>query len=109
MEGRRLLAVSREMLYRMNCLAMVYRVEKDKNILARINEEIQSVCSFSDWNPSHFLDVAEMSLAVSLALDWTAGKLPQETVKKAKIALVEKAIYPSFESRNEEWFFKTHN
>ena len=36
-EGRRLLAVSREMLYRMNVLATVHVVEKDPTVLKRIN------------------------------------------------------------------------
>ena len=60
-EGRRLLAVSREMLFRMNVLAMVYRINQDKKLLTRINEELTAVCKFTDWNPSHYLDVAEMS------------------------------------------------
>ena len=74
--GRRLLGTSREMLYRINMLGMVYRMEKDQKYLDRINDEVIAVCGFSDWNPSHFLDVAEMSMAVAFALDWTAGKLP---------------------------------
>ncbi len=74
--GRRLLATSREMLYRINMLGMVYRMEPNPKILARINDEVIAVCNFSDWNPSHYLDVAEMSMAVAFALDWTAGKLP---------------------------------
>ena len=96
LEGRRLLGVSREMLSRINSLAMVYRIEKDSKILARINEEVLAVCNFTDWNPSHYLDVAEMSMAVALALDWTAGKLPKSTIELAKTALIEKGIKPSW-------------
>ncbi len=81
--GRRLLGVSREMLYRINMLGMVYRIEKDERVLNRINDEVLAVCKFSDWNPSHFLDVAEMSMAVAFALDWTAGDLPASTVEVA--------------------------
>ena len=36
--GRRLLGVSREMLWRMNMLAMVYRIDKDEKTLQRINK-----------------------------------------------------------------------
>lgn len=109
LEGRRLLHVSREILYRMNCLAMVYRVEKDKKILTRIDDEIRSVSQFSDWNPSHFLDVAEMSLAVSIGLDWTAGDLPKTTIEIAENALIDKAIETSFESKNGGRFYGTNN
>ena len=96
LEGRRLLGVSREMLYRINMLGMVYRFEKDAKVLARINDEVVSVCNFTDWNPSHYLDVAEMSMAVAFALDWTAGKLPKSTIELAKNALIEKGIKPSW-------------
>ncbi len=108
--GRRLLGVSREMLYRINMLGMVYRIEKDPKILQRINEEVVAVCNFSDWNPSHYLDVAEMSMAVAFALDWTAGKLPKSTIELAKTALIEKGIKPSYNKKgNTGWVTGTNN
>lgn len=111
MEGRRLLGTSREMLYRITCLGMVYRIDKDPKVLDRINEELMAVCSFSDWNPSHYLDVAEMSLAVALALDWTAGELPKSTVNKAIAALIEKGIKPSWPENGKTpgWAYGTNN
>lgn len=96
MVGRRLLHTSREMLYRVNMLGVVVLVEGDENILKRLDREILAVCAFSDWNPDHFLDVAEMSLAVALALDWADGRLPESTVEIAKTALVEKGLRPSW-------------
>jgi len=110
-KGRRLLGVSREMLRRMNMLGMVYRIEKDRKVLERINEEVLAVCSFSDWNPSHFLDVAEMSLAVSFALDWTAGDLPASTIKLAKEALIKKGIKPSWQENEggPDWAYGHNN
>ena len=88
--GKRLLSVSREMLYRMNMLGMVYRIDKDPEILKRINDELVAVCNFSDWNPSHFLDVGEMAMAVAIGLDWTAGDLPKSTTELAQNALIQK-------------------
>ena len=111
LEGRRLLGVSREMLYRINMLGMVYRIEKDATILDRINKEVIAVCNFTDWNPSHYLDVAEMSMAVALALDWTAGKLPKSTIEMGKTALIEKGIKPSWPAngKNPGWAYGTNN
>jgi hypothetical protein len=110
LEGRRLLGVSREMLYRMNMLGMVYRIEKDSKVLNRINEEVVAVCNFTNWNPSHYLDVGEMSMAVAIALDWTAGKLPKSTIEMAKTALIEKGIKPSWpESGNQPGWAFGHN
>ncbi len=111
LEGRRLLGVSREMLYRINMLGMVYRIEKDDKVLKRINDEVIAVCNFTDWNPSHYLDVAEMSMAVALALDWTAGDLPKSTIELAKSSLIEKGIKPSWpeNGRNPGWAYGVNN
>lgn len=109
--GRRLLSVSREMLYRMNMLGMVYHIDRDPAVLKRINDEVVAVCNFSDWNPSHFLDVAEMSMAVAIALDWTAGRLPKTTIELAKTALIEKGIKPSWPENGKPpwWAYGTNN
>ena len=109
MVGRRLLSTSRDMLYRMNVLGMVYRIERNADILTRINKEVRAVCQFTDWNPDHFLDVAEMAMAVSLALDWTAGDLQPETIDLAKTALIEKGILPSYEAAEYNWWIDGDN
>ncbi len=96
LEGFRLLAVSREMAERMGILCMVYRIEKNPLILKRIDAELQAVCNFKEWNPQHFLDVAEMSFAVAIATDWAGEALPGSTLKLAKKSIIEKGIMPSF-------------
>ena len=68
-----------------------------------------AVCNFTDWNPSHFLDVAEMSMAVAFALDWTAGDLPQSTIKMAQTALIEKGINPSYNPKGNTGWINGHN
>lgn len=108
--GRRLLATSREMLYRMNMLGMAYRMENDPILLERINDEVLAVCNFSDWNPSHYLDVAEMAMAVAFAVDWTGDQLPKSTVRAAGQALIDKGIKPSYnKAGNTGWILGTNN
>lgn len=109
MEGRRLLGTSREMLYRMNILAMVYRIEKDPAILKRINNELIAVCNFTDWNPSHYLDVAEMAMAVAIGIDWAGNDLPRSTVDLALNSLIEKGIKPSYAPKGMSWIKNTNN
>lgn len=109
MEGRRLLGISREMLYRMNVLSMVYRMEKDPAILKRIDDELKAVCNFSDWNPSHYLDVAEMSLALAIAVDWVGHALPGATVNLVKTSLIEKGIKPSFPDKGTPGWVNNNN
>lgn len=105
------LGISRDFLYRMNVLAMVYRIERDPKILQRINDEVVAACNFPTWNPRHFLDVGEMSLAIALALDWTAGKLPNSTITLAKKSLIEKGINPSWpeDGKTPRWVYGTNN
>ena len=111
LEGFRMLAVSEEMVNRAGILGMVYRINKDPEILKRLNEEIVSVCHFEDWNPQHFLDVAEMSFAVALAIDWTGEWLPASTVELAKESLIEKGLKPSYKERDGHgmWWITSHN
>jgi hypothetical protein len=107
--GRRLLGTSREMLLRMTVLSMVYRIEKEPAILNKIDAELRAVCNFPDWHPSHFLDVAEMALAVAIAVDWTGSWLPAETVTLARKSLIEKGINASFVKGSSGWVSGTNN
>lgn len=91
-----MLHVSRGFLRRINMLGTVYLMEKDERMLAGINREVIAVGNFVDWNPSVYLDVAEISMAMALALDWTADALPESTIQMAKKALIEKGIQPSW-------------
>jgi hypothetical protein len=111
LEGFRLLAVSREMVERMGVLCMVYRLDKGDKTLKKIDDELKNVCAFQDWNPQHFLDIAEMSFAVALAIDWVGEALPKATVDLAKTALIEKGIKPSFNASGERmsWINGTNN
>lgn len=77
MEGRRLLHVSRRALYRINTLALAYRLYGDRRHLERAVAEMRAVCAFSDWNPAHFLDVGEMSLDVATGYDWLYDELDE--------------------------------
>lgn len=107
--GRRLLGTSREMLRRMSILSMVYRIDRDPAVLKKINEELLAVCNFPDWHPSHYLDVAEMALAVAIAVDWTGSFLPKSTADLAKKSLIEKGINPSFGNNDPGWVNGNNN
>lgn len=105
------LGISRNFLYRINMLAMVYLLEERSDVLQRINDEVTAACNFPSWNPRHFLDVGEMSLAISLALDWTHGDLPASTIELAKNALINKGIMPSWPASGETpgWVTSSNN
>src|SRR5687767_12193757 len=60
-EGRRLLGVSRECLSRVMHLAFAFRMTGERKYLDSAVRQMLTVAAFEDWNPSHFLDVAEMT------------------------------------------------
>ena len=86
-EGKRLLTVSRTALYRIATLAMAYRLYGNKAHLDRAVTEMRAVCAFEDWNPSHFLDVGEMSLAVAVGYDWLYNDIDEATRKEIAAGL----------------------
>jgi len=108
--GKRLLSVSRDAVWRMSTLALVYRIDRKEAYLEKLETELESVCGFGDWNPSHFLDVAEMSHAVALAIDW-AGEWMDPRIKDLALeALTEKALKASIAaSKQNMWVNDHHN
>lgn len=103
-DGKRLLAVSRLALTRIFFLSYSYRLTEDKKYLKRAEEEILAVSNFEDWNPSHFLDVGEMSMGVAIGYDWLYNDLKKSTIKKIREAIVEKAFEPA-ENDQYAWFY----
>ena len=95
-QGRRLLAVSRKALTRLYYLSYSYRMTGDARYLHRAEEELLAVCAFDNWNPSHFLDVGEMCMAVAIAYDWLYDHLQEDTRQQVRAAIVEKAFAPSY-------------
>jgi hypothetical protein len=75
--GPRLLDVSRELLNRTTHLAIAYHFTGDKKYVNAAVSNMRTVCEFSDWNPSHFLDVAEMSNGVAIGYDWLYSVIPE--------------------------------
>ena len=68
--GPRLLAQSRRCLERVYTLALLYRLHGRKPYLDRAIQELSAAADFKDWNPSHFLDTAEMTHAFAIGYDW---------------------------------------
>ncbi|MBR5232854.1 MAG: DUF4962 domain-containing protein [Clostridia bacterium] len=65
-----ILPISREVINRMVILGYAWQLTGHEKYAARAKEELEKVCSYSDWCNSHFLATAEMALAVSIGYDW---------------------------------------
>jgi len=108
-EGRRLLGVSREALRRVFYLSYAYRMTGEKKYAERAEKEMLAVSAFSDWNPSHFLDVAEMTMAAAIGYDWLYHQLSPASRETIKSAILKKGIDPSFNIQNNYWLQATNN
>jgi hypothetical protein len=93
--GPRLLDKSRRVVDRMYALGLLYRLDGDKKYLGRAIEELKAVAAFEDWNPSHFLDVAEMTHGFAIGYDWFYEALSRAERALIKTAIVEKGLRPA--------------
>ena len=107
--GRRLLDVSREALRRIFYLSYAYRMTGQANYAERVEKELLAVSTFVDWNPSHFLDVAEMTMAVAIGYDWLYDKLSPASREIIKTAILQKGLDPSLSNRNNGWLRGENN
>ncbi|MFY0654826.1 MAG: heparinase II/III family protein [Cyclobacteriaceae bacterium] len=107
--GRRLLGVSREYLRRVYFLSYAYRMTGDQRYADHAEKHMLKSASFSDWNPTHFLDVGEMTMALAIGYDWLYSELSEESRKTIREAIVELGIRPSYND-DYNWFLKAvHN
>ena len=105
--GRRLLDKSRTALSRVLHLGLAWRITGEKKYLDRARAELTAVAQFADWNPSHFLDVAEMTAAVGIGYDWLFPALDESTRKLLRTAIVEKGLNASLKANS--WTRSTNN
>ncbi|RMH01997.1 MAG: heparinase [Planctomycetota bacterium] len=105
--GPRLLSVSRTCLDRVWTLGFAWRWTGEAKYARAVEANLLAVCAFSDWNPSHFLDVAEMSHAVGLGFDWCHDALSAESRATVRSALVAKGLEPglrAYEAPQPAWW-----
>ncbi|MGX5816732.1 heparinase II/III domain-containing protein [Chitinophaga lutea] len=107
--GRRLLGKSREALRRIFYLSYSWRMSGKKEYADRAEKEMLAIAGFSDWNPSHFLDVGEMTMAMAIGYDWLYDQLSPASRAAIREAIVRKGIEPS-KNDKYNWFLKAeHN
>ena len=108
-EGRRLLGVSREALRRISACAMAWRLTDDRRYADRAVKEALTVSAFKDWNQSHFLDTAEMCLAVAIAYDWCYDAIAADDRRRIERAMLDKALVQQDGRLVDGWFTHADN
>ena len=107
--NKRILAVSREAVMRMTALSYAYRYTGDVKYLEAGEKVLRTVCSFPDWNPSHYLDVGEMSFAVAFGYDWMYDGLSEDTKALVRKALRAFAFDTSLDRRRTGFYYNSNN
>ena len=92
--GPRLLTVSRKVVERVTTLGGLYRLTGEEKYAKRCRDEMLAAAKFSDWNPSHFLDVAEMTNALGIGYDWIFPTLTEGERATIRNAIVHKGLEP---------------
>ncbi len=109
LQGRRLLGESRRCVKRMLVLAMAYQLTDDARYARRGQQEMLAVAAFSDWNPSHFLDVAEMTFGMAVGYDWLHAELEESARRQIREAIIGKGVSLPFETRHKGWVKARNN
>jgi hypothetical protein len=109
--GPRLLDKSRRALDRIYTLALMHRLSTKRRYLDRALSEMRAAAAFPDWNPSHFLDVAEMTHAFAIGYDWLYPALADSDRAWIRKAIVEKGLEPGLEiyRAHRWWTVVSHN
>ncbi len=106
--GPRLLHVSRDCLRRVYTLGLAWRWTGDERYARGAESNLLTVSDFPDWNPSHFLDTAEMTHATAVGYDWLFHWLSEDSRARIKTAIVEKGLKPGLIAYEEgHWWTKS--
>ncbi len=90
--GPRLLDESRRAIAHVLTNAMAYRLTGDTRFSDFARQTMRRAAAFPDWNPAHFLDVAEMATALALGYDWLHAQIPPAERAELRRALIDKAL-----------------
>ncbi len=82
-------------------LAYSYRMTGDVRYLNKAEEDLISICSFPSWNPSHYLDVAELTLSAAFGYDWLYDGLQESTKTLIRKAISEFAFQTSYNETDQ--------
>ena len=92
LRGPRLLHQSRKCLNRVSTLSLAFLISGDIKFANRAKRELFAAAEFPDWNPTHFLDVAEMTAAFGVGYDWLYHVLSDSDRSVIQHALLEKGL-----------------
>jgi len=107
--GKRLLGPARECLLRVCYLSYAWRTTEDNRYFRRAEKEMLAAAAFADWNPDHFLDVAEFTMALAIGYDWLYSGLSESSRKMIREAILKNGLEPSLIGKYTDWLSRPDN
>ncbi len=90
--GGRLQTQTRRAIDRITTLSLLFRLTGRDAWLRRAVMEMNAASNFRDWNPSRFVDTAEMTHAFAIGYDWLYNSLSDDERGWIREALLAKGI-----------------
>lgn len=107
--GRRLLYVSQEALRRVFLHVASFRLTSDRAFVEAARREMLAAADFSDWNPDHFLDTAELTAALAVGYDGLWDVLDIEARNRIRAAIRDLGLRPALEQKASRFFYRARN
>ena len=108
-QGMRILDTSREAIRRIFFLSYAYRMTSQERYFKRAENEMLAMAALENWNPTHFLDVAEMTFGMSIGYDWLFDKLTAPSREIIATAIHSKGIEQALIPKYNGWLKGTNN
>ena len=111
MEGIRL-DRDRLCLYRVFYLSYAWRITHEKKYFDQAEKELMAICHFKDWNPTHYLDVVELTMAAAIGYDWLYNELSVSDRETLRSSIIHKGILTSYDTSYHayrKWLSVTNN
>ncbi|MBQ4515591.1 MAG: discoidin domain-containing protein [Clostridia bacterium] len=101
-DGVRMLTTSRKALSYISSLSFAYLVTGEEKYAQGATDIMMNVCcvNFPDWNPYHWLDVAEMTAAVAIGYDWCYDYLSDYQKMIIRTGIASKGLNPGLDEIN---------
>ncbi|KAL4862519.1 hypothetical protein BDV12DRAFT_202968 [Aspergillus spectabilis] len=90
-------------------VAGMYRLTNDSIYSDWIVETLLVLSSLPDWNPSNFLNTADITMTVSLGYDWVYDVLADTQRATIETAIFDKAFVPAMDPSINSWSLHTNN
>ncbi|KAG6381034.1 chondroitin AC/alginate lyase [Boletus reticuloceps] len=116
--GNGILDPARQVKQRVKAFSYVYRMTNDTRWLDRVWIELQNAAGnltggwgpndSTRWNPTHFLDTAELTAAYAIAYDWLYNQWAPDQLAKIRFTMIEYGLSNgaiAYNDANDPLFF----